>query len=66
MLTILQRTIRGDAEFPEAIASGLSTTCLDLLRGLLRPDPTQRFTMDRIRIHRWFLEVRLLAQALIR
>lgn len=57
MVMILQRTIRGDAEYPESISAGLSNPCTNLLAMLLQPDAGQRINMRQIMSHPWFLEV---------
>lgn len=55
---MLRRTLGGEAEFPEAVSSGLSASCMDMLHRMLLPDPAQRITMNQLLSHPFFLEVR--------
>lgn len=55
---MLRRTLGGEAEFPEAVSSGLSASCMDMLHRMLLPDPAQRITMSQLLSHPFFLEVR--------
>jgi hypothetical protein len=57
MMAMLNRMMRGDAEYPHGVSSHLSSSCLDMLRRIIQPDSKQRINIQQIMQHAWFLEV---------
>lgn len=48
----MQQILRGEWNVPASVP--VAPECLDLLRGILSPDPNTRFTLAQIMSHPWF------------
>ena len=55
-MQLLRNITRGDARVPGAVATTLSSECVDLMRGLLQKDPTRRMSFEQFFDHPFLAE----------
>lgn len=52
MLKLMERIVRGEWSIPDNV--NLSPECVDLLKGILKSEPSERLTIDQILNHAWY------------
>ena len=51
---LLDKIIIGDYKFPSEDRKTISEDAKDLIRCILNPNPRKRYTIELIKLHRWF------------
>ena len=51
---LLDKIIIGDYKFPAEGSKTISEDAKDLIRCILNPNPRKRYTIELIKLHRWF------------
>lgn len=51
---LLDKIIIGDFKFPNDEGKILSEDIKDLIKNILNPNPRKRYTIEQIKMHRWF------------
>ena len=51
---LLDKIIIGEFKFPNEDIKIISDDAKDLIRCILTPNPRKRFTIEHIKMHRWF------------
>lgn len=51
---LLDKIIIGDFKFPQDEKKPISEDAKELIRNILNPNPRKRYTIELIKMHRWF------------